>query len=156
MRTAALSASERTTRPVGTNFSGQVPPNRAGQFTDNSTIRPIGNRCSVVNRMPLLPIFKVFPAPVVLSALPWMILYLTSSRTGNLVVPRRSGRPPMSMVTFSELRFILFSIMREGVNSYNRPKAPKPDAFVRYRCKVLNLQPLRLVLSTTYQGKLPL
>ena len=69
MRTAALSASDRTTRPVATNCRGQMPPSLAGQFTLNSTIRPTGSLSSVVNRIPPLPMFSVVPTPLILDVL---------------------------------------------------------------------------------------
>ena len=56
-----------------TDFNGQVPSSRAGQLTESSTVRPMGRRPSVVKRMPPLPMFSVFPAPVV-TTLPWSIL----------------------------------------------------------------------------------
>jgi len=92
--TAALSGSDRTTRPVATNCRGHVPPKRAGQFTEISTVRPIGSRSCVVKRIPPLPIFSVTPVPLTLADLVWTTRYRTSSRTGNLEVPLRSGKPP--------------------------------------------------------------
>jgi hypothetical protein len=69
IRTAALCASDRTTRPVATNCSGHMPSSIAGQLTLNSTICPNGSLCSVVNRMPPLPMFSVLPTPLTLAVL---------------------------------------------------------------------------------------
>ena len=67
--TAALCASDRTTRPVATNCRRQTPSSLAGQFTLNSTKRPIGSLSCVVNRIPRLPMFSVVPQPLTLAAL---------------------------------------------------------------------------------------
>ena len=69
MRTAAVFVSERITRPVATNCSGQMPPSFAGQFTLTSTRRPTGSVSSVVNRIPPLPIFSELPQPLSLAVL---------------------------------------------------------------------------------------
>jgi hypothetical protein len=93
MRTAALPASARTTRPDATNFSGQVPPSRAGQFIEISTWRPRGSLSSVVKSNPPLPTLRVFPEPLTLEDL-CNTRYFKSSLTGNLLVRLRSVAPP--------------------------------------------------------------
>src|ERR1039457_1808150 len=93
MRTAAPAPSERTTRPNATNWSGQTPPNRAGQFTESSMSRPCGNSPSVVKKTPPLLMSIVLPVPCMLHDLARSVRYRTSSRNGNRPFPRRSDAP---------------------------------------------------------------
>src|ERR1017187_8344024 len=93
MRTAAPAPSERTTRPNATNWSGQTPPNRAGQFTESSMSRPCGNSPSVVKKTPPLLMSIVLPVPRMLHDLARSVRYRTSSRNGNRPFPRRSDAP---------------------------------------------------------------
>src|SRR5664279_899917 len=106
IRTAALCTSDRTTRPVATNCKGHTPPSLAGQFTLSSIVRPMGSFSSVVNKIPPLPMLRVVPQPVILVVLVCVTRYRTSSRTGNLLVPRRSRSPPPVALLQSVLIFI--------------------------------------------------
>jgi hypothetical protein len=122
MRTAAMSASDRITRPMATNFNAQEPSSFAGQFTDNSTVRPRGSCSSVVNSTPPLPIFKVFPVPLTWDNL-CMTRYRNSSQTGNRVVRLRLAAPPCVTSASNLLSPItLFIVLAPGA-SFNRPKA---------------------------------
>jgi hypothetical protein len=147
MRTAAISASDRTTRPTATNFNGQVPSSLAGQFTDNSTERPSGSCSLVVNNTPPLPMFKVLPVPLTRDDL-CITRYFNSSQTGNRVVRLRSAAPPLTTRASCPLRSMMLFIVLEQGTSHNSPKASKPQGGVQYFGIVLYLIPsvIRLLL----------
>ncbi len=119
MRTAAFDASLRTTLPDATNFSGHVPPSRAGQLTEISTCRPSGNFSSVVKKTPPLAMFRVFPVPLIPDAFN-KTRYLTSSFTGNLVVRLRSAA--VTARTSLPLSSIACSLSRISSFLHNSPK----------------------------------
>jgi hypothetical protein len=94
IRTAAVSLSDRTTRPAATNCSGHVWFSVAGQFTATSTSCPGCSRSLVVNRIPPLLISSVFPDPLTCTAFDCGTLYRTSSFTGYRLCARRSTVTP--------------------------------------------------------------
>jgi len=125
IRTAAVSLSDRTTRPVATNCSGQVPCSLAGQFTAISTSRPGWSRSLVVNRIPPLLMSSVFPDPLTCTAFDCRTLYRTSSFTGNRLFPRRSTVPPKLLPPdlFCSAVMFLLIMMLKWTRSNNSPKA---------------------------------
>ncbi len=123
MRSAAVFASARTTRPDTTRLKGQAPSSFMGQFTASSTSRPRGSLCSVVNKTPLLLMSRVLPHPAEDGCPPGRTRYRASSLNGNRKLSRRSALPLVATLTSGVGVVIPYrdTIVHDWPNVRNRP-----------------------------------